>query len=172
MKHDHPSAPAVTWRLQDLRLFPREDESVLAERAAQALGLAREELRGLRIARKALDARRRNPERRLEFVCHVDVVLEGRTRTRAMGRLERTGKLVPSPRRGTLAIERVHRSLASDRPASPPVEVVPMAVVEKNTYLHALRACGGHVALAARALGVSKTQFYLKLKNWERDEKG
>jgi hypothetical protein len=44
--------------------------------------------------------------------------------------------------------------------------IVPMAEVEKQVHLAALEACGGKVVIAARALGVSKTQFYAKLHAW------
>ncbi len=44
--------------------------------------------------------------------------------------------------------------------------IVPMAEVEKQAHLAALEACGGKVVMAARALGVSKTQFYAKLHAW------
>src|SRR5687768_3759167 len=62
-----PQASA-TWRLFNLRLTPLEPETLLVDRAARELGLAAAQIRGLGIARKALDARRRNRESEPEFV--------------------------------------------------------------------------------------------------------
>jgi len=115
MQPTTPSSAGAAWRLFNLRLSPLESESLLTTRAAQALGIEPEQLRGLRIARKALDARRRGGEPRLEFVCHVDVVLDARLRTRNMARLERSGALKPTPPPATLVHPRPHASLAAAR---------------------------------------------------------
>ncbi|HUR26710.1 MAG TPA: FAD-dependent monooxygenase, partial [Planctomycetota bacterium] len=101
------ASPTATWRLYDLRLSPLEPESALRDRAARELGLEAPSLRGLRIARKALDARRRG-RGELEFVCHVDVVLDARTRTRAMARLVKQGALKPAPELAHLVHPRPH----------------------------------------------------------------
>ena len=62
-------------RVLALGLALDEPEAVLRERAAEALGVAREEIRALRVARRALDGRRRSAPR---FVVHVDVALDPR----------------------------------------------------------------------------------------------
>ncbi|MCE9594828.1 MAG: NAD(P)-binding protein [Planctomycetes bacterium] len=94
------------YRLFDLSLAVGEPEARLAEKARVRLGLAPEELAGLRIARKALDARWRNGARRLEFVCHVDVsVRGGALRGVAAKRELASGKLKPAPEVGTVRVD-------------------------------------------------------------------
>ena len=67
--------------------------------------------------------------------------------------------------RGPTAVGFVgERSPASDPDAL--AGIVPMAEVEKQVHLAALEACRGKVVMAAKALGVSKTQFYAKLHAW------
>jgi uncharacterized FAD-dependent dehydrogenase len=114
MTPNESTLPVAAWRLLDLRLAvrePQDDESLLRDRAARALGVDLERVRGLRIARKALDARRRNPAARLEFVCNVDVLLDAGLRTRAMARLQKSGELLPAPRAGSILHPRPHASL-------------------------------------------------------------
>ncbi|MEO6708915.1 MAG: FAD-dependent protein [Planctomycetota bacterium] len=106
-----PQASA-TWRLFNLRLAPLEAAAVLQELAASELGLDAASIRGLRIVRKALDARRRNRESGPEFVCHVDVTLDARTRTRAMARLMKHGTLKLAPAQVSLIHPRPHPSLS------------------------------------------------------------
>ncbi len=53
-----------------------EPESVLRARAAQAIGISPHVVRGLRIARRALDARRRGRRHDLRYVLHVDLDLD------------------------------------------------------------------------------------------------
>ncbi len=110
-----PTLSTATWRLLHLRLSPLEPESVLAERAAVELGIEVRDVRGLRIARKALDARRRTRNVGLEFVCNVDVVLNARSRTRAMARLEKSGRLRRAPTTASLIHPRPHGSLSGER---------------------------------------------------------
>ena len=106
--------PTATWRLFNLRLSPLDADASLRERAARELGLELEQLRGLRIARKALDARRRTRDSQPEFVCHVDVSLAAHTRTRAMARLMKSGTLKPAPRLSSLVHDCPHASLFQD----------------------------------------------------------
>ena len=51
---------------------------------------------------------------------------------------------------------------------APPMsdEVVSMAETQRRAYVAALQAHGGNVTEAARALGVSRTHLYAKLKKW------
>src|SRR5687767_13936600 len=114
MKSSVPPSAGASWRLFGLRLSPLEPESALLPRAAAELGLDPRGVRGLRIERKALDARRRHGRPRLEFVCHVDVVLDARTKTRAMARLVENGTLKPSPPAASLVHPAPHASLSRD----------------------------------------------------------
>ncbi len=65
-----------TFRVQNLELGISEDEAWLRKRACQVLAVGEHELRGFRIVRKALDARRQGGRHRLRFVCHVDLLLD------------------------------------------------------------------------------------------------
>ena len=100
-----------------VELSPLEDEAALRERACAALGLDPRELRGFRIVRKALDARRRGAVRRLRFVHHVDLVLDARARTRALERALRSGRVVEAPGREEPRAARVEPSAARARVA-------------------------------------------------------
>ena len=95
---------SATWRLLGLELALDEPEARLRERAANVLGLDAGELRGFRIARKALDMRRRGGERRLRFVCHVDVVVDAARRSRGLAQAEKAGRARLAPKRGTIEV--------------------------------------------------------------------
>ncbi len=103
--------PLRSWRLlgveQGIVEGLERGEEGLRERLAHRLGLAPQELRGLRYARRSVDARRRRGG--LRFVCHVEFILGARKRTPAMARLARSGRLVPAPRVGSLTLEAVAR---------------------------------------------------------------
>jgi DNA-binding NtrC family response regulator len=45
-------------------------------------------------------------------------------------------------------------------------DVIPLAEVERRVILDALTAFGGNVSRAARALGISRATYYVKLKEW------
>ncbi|MEZ4217927.1 MAG: FAD-dependent monooxygenase [Myxococcota bacterium] len=62
-------------RVLALELGTDEPESALRARAAAALGIAAHEVEHLRVARKALDARRRGGAHALRFVVHADVAV-------------------------------------------------------------------------------------------------
>ena len=97
--------PTTTWRVLGLELALGEPEALLRERAARAVGIAPEELRGFRIARKALDARRRGGERRLRFVCHADLVVDAGFKSKQLARAQRSGKLRVAPELGSILVE-------------------------------------------------------------------
>lgn len=102
----HDARALETYRLFDLTLALGEPESSLAERARARLALAPEELAGMRIARKALDARWRHGARRLEFVCHVDLVVRsGALRSTAARRELAAGRLARAPERGHVLVD-------------------------------------------------------------------
>ena len=83
---------------------------MLRERALAAAGVGPELLRGFRIARKALDARRRGGTRRLHFVVHADIVLDAGPPPAGLARALRAGRVVPAPPRGAIEVARVHES--------------------------------------------------------------
>ena len=92
MEHAHDET--VTWRLLNLDWQLDEDEPSLRARAAHEVGLEPERLRGFRIAKKALDARKRGGSRRLRFVGHVDLIVPAGTRSRAWSRLLQKGHVI------------------------------------------------------------------------------
>ncbi|MCC6644752.1 MAG: sigma 54-interacting transcriptional regulator [Polyangiaceae bacterium] len=57
-------------------------------------------------------------------------------------------------------------ALKASTPAGP-AEVRPLAEVEKRAYLEALSAFSGNVSRAAKALGVSRATFYVKLREYD-----
>lgn len=100
---DNTSASTV-WRLLNVQQRIDEPESRLRERVCRELGVESGELRSLRLARRALDARRGRGA--LHFVCHVDVALDRGRRTRLMTRAERAGRLQQAPLPGTFEVLR------------------------------------------------------------------
>lgn len=97
--------PTRTVRLRDLEQGVLESDGSLRERACRAAGVDPGALRGFRIARRSVDARRRRGD--LRFVCQVDLVLDARARSARLARLERSGRVVPAPTVGRLELERV-----------------------------------------------------------------
>jgi uncharacterized protein len=98
------------YRVLGLELGLGEPEAVLRERALAAAGVGSEALRGFRIARKALDARRRGSARKLRFVVHAEILLSAGPPTPALSRALRAGRVVPAPQRGAIEVARVHAS--------------------------------------------------------------
>jgi uncharacterized FAD-dependent dehydrogenase len=105
-----------TWRALGIEVGVTEPEDVIRARALELAGIGEADLRGFRIARKSLDARRVRGERKLRFVIHADLVVDaasvGRARARrALG----PGRARAEP--GRLEVELVHASLAGRRVA-------------------------------------------------------
>ena len=69
-----------------------EPESALCARSAQSIGISESSVRGLRIARRALDARRRGRRHELRFVVHVDLDLDEGFRSDALDRALKSGR--------------------------------------------------------------------------------
>lgn len=103
------------WRALGIEVGVTEPESLLRARALAAAGIGEADLRGFRIARKSLDARRVRGERRLRFVIHADLAVDAGFRSAALARAERAGRVVRAPEPGRLEVERVHPSLAGRR---------------------------------------------------------
>lgn len=112
-----PQPATETLRVLGLPLGLEEPESVLRERALEAAGLGAEDLRGFRIARKSVDARRHGGARHLRFVVHADLVIDAGRRTAGLERALRAGRVVPAPPRGQIELDRRHESVSSARVA-------------------------------------------------------
>jgi len=96
-----------------LELGLNEPEGVLRERALKLAGIALDEVRGFRIARKALDARGRGRGRSLRFVVHVDLMLDRDYEVSAGATFRRgvkTGRLARRPPVGRLQVDEPHSS--------------------------------------------------------------
>jgi uncharacterized protein len=106
-----------TWRALGIEVGLTDSEGVVRARALEVAGIGEADLRGFRIARKSLDARRAGGERRLRFVIHADLLVDAGFRSSALARAERAGRVVRAPERGRLEVERVHASLAGRRVA-------------------------------------------------------
>ena len=106
---------SAQWRVLNLPLGLDEDESFLLGRAAERAGLSPEEVRGLRIGHKALDARKRGG---LRFVVHVDLALDVEIETRgsaAFRRALRSGHVVSRAAPASLGWATPHPSLQGAR---------------------------------------------------------
>lgn len=116
----HRENSTRTWRVLNLPLGIDEPDSALRGRAAQRAGVAPEMIRGLRIAHKALDARRRGAERRIRFVVHVDVQLDAELESRpnpAFAQALRSGRVIERAPQIRLEAESFHASLRGQRVA-------------------------------------------------------
>jgi uncharacterized FAD-dependent dehydrogenase len=105
------SAPTRTLRVLGLRLGLDEPESLVRSRALEAAGLGEDALRGFRIARKSLDARRRGGARDLAFVVHADLTVDAALAGSVLERALRSGRVVEAPPRGQIEAP-LHPSLA------------------------------------------------------------
>ena len=107
-----------TFRVHGLELAVGEPEANLRERALEAAGVSRDELRGFRIARMSLDARARRAARAgCASSCRpISCSTPARARA-ALERALRTGRVARAPEVGRLEVERVHASLARARVA-------------------------------------------------------
>jgi len=95
------TGPVRTWRVLNLEMRLDEAESVLRERAASAAGIAPERVRGFRIARRSVDARRRGQTRRLRFIVNADLVIDADYRGARFDAAVRSGRVVEAPRVGS-----------------------------------------------------------------------
>jgi len=87
-----------SWRLLNVVQGVDEEDAALRDRACREARINPEDLRGFRIARRAVDARRRPPR----FTCHVDLIIDATTKTAAMSRLKKKGRLRETPAIGSL----------------------------------------------------------------------
>jgi uncharacterized FAD-dependent dehydrogenase len=96
--------PARTWRVLNLEMRLDEPESVLLERAATAVGVDLDRVRGVRIARRSVDARRRGRTRRLRFIVHADLVVDANYHGVLFDAAVRSGKVVAAPQAGSFRV--------------------------------------------------------------------
>jgi len=97
--------PTKTWRVLNLSLAIDEPESTLRVRAAQAVGVETGKLRGFRIARKSVDARRRGGKRQLKFVVHADLVLDADHGGKRFRAAVTSGRVKEAPRVGSFLVD-------------------------------------------------------------------
>lgn len=98
------TGPARTWRVLNLEMRVDEPESELRERAVSAAGIDPERVRGLRIARRSVDARRRGKGRRLRYIVHADLVVDAEYRGDLFDAAVRTGKVVEATPAGSFHV--------------------------------------------------------------------
>ena len=96
--------PARTWRVLNIEMGLDEPESVLRDRAGSAAGIDPERVRGLRIARRSVDARRRGKGRRLRFIVHADLVVDSTYHSVVFDDAVRAGKVVEAPKVGSFRV--------------------------------------------------------------------
>jgi uncharacterized FAD-dependent dehydrogenase len=114
--------PTATWRVLGIELGVHEPEALVRERACRAIGVDPARLRGFRLVKKALDARKRGGVRKLTFVVHADLVVDASYTSVVLRRALESGRVVEAPERARLAAQSVHASLL--RPARARVAVV------------------------------------------------
>lgn len=110
------------YRVTGIELPVLAAPAELLARVCRELGLARDDVRGLRIVKKALDARRLHGVRQLRFVHHVEIVVPERVKSAAFARARASGRVSPAESPAEPRVERVHPSLTA--PGTPPVAVV------------------------------------------------
>ncbi len=101
----------------NLELGLDEQESSLVSRAAEVAGVDRAQVRGMRIARKSIDARRRGGRRRLRFIVHVDLSLPEGVTGATFEQARRTGRIVATPIAGSLEVGTVATAAQQGRAA-------------------------------------------------------
>ena len=104
------SAGSQRIRVMAIELGLEESEAVLCARSAQSIGISERDIRGLRMARRALDARRRGGRHELRFVVHVDLDLDVGFRSRALDRALKSGRARPVPPSARFELEAFERN--------------------------------------------------------------
>jgi len=97
--------PYETWRLLNLKLGIDEPDSEMRRRAIAEAGIAETALRGFRIARRSVDARRSGGRRRLAFNVHVDLSVDAGYSTNRFAAAKKSGRLIETPRQELLTLE-------------------------------------------------------------------
>jgi uncharacterized FAD-dependent dehydrogenase len=96
-----PGSHSQRVRVMAIELGLNESANVLCARSAQVIGISEDAIRGVRIARRALDARRRGRRHLLKYVVHVDLDLPADFRSTELDRAIKSGRarLVEAPAR-------------------------------------------------------------------------
>ena len=89
----------------NLELGLDENQSVLRARAAAVAGVEQDRVRGFRLARKSLDARRKGRLRRLRFIVHADLILDADHDGDRLRTAVRSGRIVEAPRTASLVVD-------------------------------------------------------------------
>jgi len=109
----------ATWRVLGIECGLDESEAEVRARALQLAGIDAADLRGFRIAHRALDARRRRSGgRSLRFVVHADLLLpadHGAAAGEVFERALRAGRVVARPEPGRFETDTRHASLEGAR---------------------------------------------------------
>lgn len=98
------TAPARTWRVLNLEMRLDEPDTQVRDRASRAAGIDPARVRGCRIARRSVDARRHGGERRLRFIVHADLIVDADYRGERFEAAKRAGKVVEAPAAGTFTV--------------------------------------------------------------------
>lgn len=100
-------APPLERRLRvsGLELPLGEEDSALRGIASRKLGLAEEELLGLRMVRKSIDLRGRHKGRAPRWIVQADVSVPPRARSKKLARLFESGKVQEAPAPVSLAVD-------------------------------------------------------------------
>ena len=98
------TGPSPTWRVLNIEMRLDEPESVLRDRAASTAGIDPDRVRGMRIARRSVDARRRGKTRRLRFIVHADLVLDTTDLGPLFASAVRSGRVVEAPAAGSFQV--------------------------------------------------------------------
>lgn len=104
---------ARTWRVLNIEMRLDEPERILLDRAARAAGIDPGRVRGCRIARRSVDARRHGGERRLRFIVHADLIVDAGYTGVRFEAARRAGKVVEAPRAASFEV--AHRPAAPGR---------------------------------------------------------
>jgi uncharacterized FAD-dependent dehydrogenase len=119
MTHDTERSTR-TWRLLGVEVAIDEPEAQVRERCMALAGVAAEQVRAMRIAHRALDARPRGRRRNVRFVIHVDLELpadHAAKASRAFERAVRSGRLVEREPPSSLLLEEVPKGVEGLRVA-------------------------------------------------------
>lgn len=110
--HPFSTAASRSLRVMNVELGLDEPMGKLRARSAQRLGISPEQVVGLRIARRALDARRRGRRSELRFILHLDVDLDASASSQALAAALKSGRakaIPPSARFELESIDEVWR---------------------------------------------------------------
>ncbi len=93
-------AATRTWRVLNIEMRLDEPDSDLRARAARAAGIDPARVRGCRMARRSVDARRHGGQRRLRFIVHADLVIDADYRGERFDAAVRAGTVIAAPETG------------------------------------------------------------------------